>query len=64
LPQVDKAVADLRQRTGAAQVALVCHSMGGLVARAYLRAYGDEAVACVVTLGSPHRGTVHPKNRS
>jgi pimeloyl-ACP methyl ester carboxylesterase len=61
LPQVDKAVADLRQRTGAAQVALVCHSMGGLVARAYLRRHGDAGVASVVTLGTPHRGTVHAR---
>jgi len=49
----------LRRRTGADRVALVCHSMGGLAARAYLRACGDEAIACVVTLGSPHRGTLH-----
>ena len=53
------AVDALRARTGAARVALVCHSMGGLAARAYLRAFGDEAVACTVTLGTPHRGTVH-----
>jgi triacylglycerol esterase/lipase EstA (alpha/beta hydrolase family) len=53
------AVDALRTRTGAARVALVCHSMGGLAARAYLRAFGDAAVACVVTLGTPHRGTVH-----
>jgi pimeloyl-ACP methyl ester carboxylesterase len=53
------AVEALRARTGAARVALVCHSMGGLAARAYLRACGDAAVACVVTLGTPHRGTLH-----
>jgi predicted alpha/beta hydrolase family esterase len=53
------AVARLRQRTGADRVALVCHSMGGLAARAYLRTFGAQAVACVVTLGTPHRGTFH-----
>ncbi len=51
------AVRALRQRTGVAQIALVCHSMGGLAARAYLRRYGDAAVAHVVTLGTPHHGT-------
>lgn len=51
------AVEALRQRAGAAQIALVCHSMGGLAARAYLRKYGDAAVAHVVTLGTPHHGT-------
>jgi triacylglycerol lipase len=35
----------------------VGHSMGGLVARAYLRDHGAARVARVVTLGTPHRGT-------
>ena len=60
-PRIAEAVDALRARTGAPQVALLGHSMGGLAARAYLRAYGDEAVACVVTLGTPHRGTVHAR---
>ncbi len=60
-PRIAAAVDALRARTGAPQVALVGHSMGGLAARAYLRACGDEAVACVVTLGTPHRGTVHAR---
>lgn len=60
-PRIAAAVDALRARTGAPQVALIGHSMGGLAARAYLRAYGDEAVACVVTLGTPHRGTVHAR---
>jgi pimeloyl-ACP methyl ester carboxylesterase len=61
VPQIAKAVTELRQRTGAPRVALVCHSMGGLVARAYLRRHGDAEIASVVTLGSPHRGTVHAR---
>ncbi len=58
-PIIAGAVEQLRARTGAPRVALVCHSMGGLAARAYLRAHPDAPVACVVTLGTPHRGTVH-----
>ena len=38
-------------------VALVCHSMGGLAVRAYLRKYGANRVARVITLGTPHSGT-------
>ncbi len=38
-------------------VALVCHSMGGLAARAYMRKYGAGRVARVMTLGTPHCGT-------
>jgi triacylglycerol esterase/lipase EstA (alpha/beta hydrolase family) len=44
--------------TGAAQVILVGHSMGGLVARAYLRGYGGAKVKRVITLGTPHHGSV------
>ena len=47
----------LRARTGAAQVAVVAHSMGGLAVRAFVAARGHDAVAAVVTLGTPHRGT-------
>lgn len=56
-PQVEHAVAQLRAHTGQARVALVGHSMGGLVIRAWMRAYGDEQAAVAITLGSPHQGT-------
>lgn len=44
-------------RAGTGQVTLVGHSMGGLVARAYLRRYGATRVSRLVTLGTPHHGT-------
>ncbi|MGH7858167.1 MAG: lipase family alpha/beta hydrolase [Candidatus Binatia bacterium] len=44
--------------TGAVQVDVVAHSLGGLVARAYIREYGGAArVRRLVTLGTPHQGT-------
>ena len=43
--------------SGARQVILVGHSMGGPVARAFLRRHGAGKVARMVTLGSPHQGT-------
>jgi triacylglycerol lipase len=55
---IDKAVGELRAATGAAQVTLVCHSMGGLAARAYLRECGTDAVARVITIDTPHHGTL------
>ena len=55
---VHRAVQELRASSGATRVVLVGHSMGGLAARAYLRRHGDAAVARVVTLASPHHGTV------
>ncbi|MFK4296659.1 pimeloyl-ACP methyl ester carboxylesterase [Arthrobacter sp. GAS37] len=46
---------------GAGQVAVVAHSMGGLVSRAattYLAADGrSDALVGIVTLGTPHQGT-------
>jgi triacylglycerol lipase len=50
---------ELLAATGARQVVLVTHSMGGLVARAYLRDHGGAQVARLVTLGGPHHGSVH-----
>jgi len=56
-PQVQAAVQRLCAATGSAQVVIVGHSMGGLVARAWLRRYGAAQSARIVTLGSPHQGT-------
>jgi predicted alpha/beta hydrolase family esterase len=52
------AVERLRAGSGAERVTLVCHSMGGLAARAYLREAGPHAVARVVTIDTPHHGTL------
>ena len=46
-------------RTGATQLTLVAHSMGGLIARAYLRRYGNARIERLITMGSPHHGTLH-----
>lgn len=44
--------------TGAAKIVIIAHSMGGLVARAYMRAHGSGRIARVVTIGTPHHGSV------
>lgn len=56
-PAIEAAVQRVTTATGREPV-LVCHSMGGLAARAWLR-QPDAArrVAHVVTIGSPHGGT-------
>ncbi|MFG2296641.1 hypothetical protein [Streptomyces sp. NPDC048603] len=42
-----------------ARVVLVCHSLGGLVARHYVeRLGGHEVTRRVITLGTPHRGSL------
>jgi pimeloyl-ACP methyl ester carboxylesterase len=56
-PQIDEAVRQVTQATGMTPL-LVCHSMGGLAARAWLKQMKAEArVHHVVTIGTPHRGT-------
>ena len=42
---------------GAPRVVLVCHSMGGLLARRYLQEHGGSRIARIVTIASPHHGT-------
>jgi pimeloyl-ACP methyl ester carboxylesterase len=54
---IDAAVARLAAATAMPPV-LVCHSMGGLAARAWLQAHnGQQRIHRVITIGSPHHGT-------
>ncbi len=57
-PLIDDAVRRAEALTGQAPL-LVCHSMGGLAARAWLAATrgAAERVCAVVTIGTPHHGT-------
>jgi triacylglycerol lipase len=64
LADLDRLAALLAQRvdallahTGADKVAIVGHSLGGVISRAYLRRSGAAHVAGVVTLAAPHHGT-------
>jgi triacylglycerol esterase/lipase EstA (alpha/beta hydrolase family) len=56
-PLIEARVHELCAATGAARIAIVAHSMGGLAARAWMRAYGHARVARLITLGTPHHGT-------
>jgi len=54
---IEDAVQRITQATGTAPL-LVCHSMGGVAVRAWLRSGGAaKKVHHVVTIGAPHRGT-------
>jgi triacylglycerol esterase/lipase EstA (alpha/beta hydrolase family) len=57
--QLGALIAEVRGATGAAQVVVVTHSMGGLVARAYLRRFGGASVRKLITIGTPHNGSMH-----
>ena len=56
-PSVQQAVEALCTASGSDKLVVVAHSMGGLVARAWMRACGTARVARVITLGTPHHGT-------
>ena len=55
---IEAAVSKVTQATGQPPV-LICHSMGGLAARSWLRsdAANDARINRVITLGTPHFGT-------
>lgn len=55
--QIDEAVNDLMEKTGAPQINVICHSMGGVAVRYYATEHGHDKIAQVLTLGSPHYGT-------
>lgn len=58
VPQIEEAVVSAEAAGGPPPV-LVCHSMGGLAARAWLAAQPSNSlrVCRVITIGSPHQGT-------
>jgi len=56
--QLGRAIERLKEASGADRVALVCHSMGGVIAAYALKEYGyGEHVRRVITLGTPWKGT-------
>ena len=54
---IHQAVEALCKETRAEQVIMLAHSMGGLAARAYLKAQGSNRMAKLITLGTPHFGS-------
>ena len=52
------ALEDLRTRTGADEVDIIAHSMGGLATRWYIMTHPEHGLRRTVFLGSPHRGTL------
>lgn len=53
---IDEAIDRVTAATGHPPL-LICHSMGGLAARAWLRTHDRGRVQRIVTIGTPHAGT-------
>lgn len=58
-PDIDSICEHIDQFIANQPSALVCHSMGGLIARRYLErgSLHSEQVTYVITLGTPHKGS-------
>ena len=60
--RLGREVERLCEETGYERIHVVGHSMGGLIARYYVqRLGGDKRIHTLVTLGTPHEGTVMAK---
>lgn len=59
---IENAVQEALHQSGQQKVILIGHSMGGVAIRAWMRQYGTKCVAGVITLGSPHQGTMIGRN--
>jgi triacylglycerol esterase/lipase EstA (alpha/beta hydrolase family) len=57
--KLGEAIDRIRRDAGARDVDVIAHSMGGLVARAYVGARGAASgIGRLITLGTPHQGTL------
>lgn len=56
-PQLNQRIEEVCAATGSQQLTLVGHSMGGLISRCYLARHGNERVARLITLATPHQGS-------
>jgi len=53
-----QAIQNIRSATGASKVVILAHSMGGLVSRSYIQQLNGSDVDRLITIGTPHGGTV------
>jgi pimeloyl-ACP methyl ester carboxylesterase len=59
VPELAKFIAEVLKKTGQEKVILVCHSMGGLVARKYLVDYkSSHRVEKLILLSTPNLGSI------
>jgi hypothetical protein len=54
--RIKKTVDILMSYTGKNKVTIIAHSMGGLVAREYVRRHGSKDVDMLITVGTPNHG--------
>ncbi len=57
--QAAATIDEILAQTGAKKIRVVAHSMGGLVALAYMRRYGYARIDRLITMGTPFYGSMH-----
>ena len=61
VPQLHQRIESVCAANGSQQLTLIAHSMGGLICRSYLARHGNARVKHLLTLATPHTGTVLAK---
>ena len=57
MPTFESRIDAIIRETGQQEIIVIAHSMGGLLARAYLAQVGATRIAKLITLGTPHHGS-------
>jgi len=57
-PALDTRIDEILRSRAAEKVIIIAHSMGGMVARAYVDKYGSDKIETLITMGTPHLGSV------
>ncbi len=61
VPQLNQRIEEVCAATGSKKLTLIAHSMGGLICRSYLARHGTHRVKCLLTLATPHAGSLLSK---
>jgi pimeloyl-ACP methyl ester carboxylesterase len=56
IPALKNKIEEIRQQTGSDKVDIIAHSMGGLLAKEYIKNYGQDKVGKFVDIATPHLG--------
>jgi len=53
---LNQKIEEIKSQTGSSKVDIIAHSMGGLLTKAYIEAYGKDSIDKLIFVGTPHLG--------
>jgi hypothetical protein len=56
IKSLNEKVKEVKQKTSSDKVDIIAHSMGGLIAKLYIKKYGQNSVDKFIDIGTPHLG--------